>query len=59
MRSKCMHGHQYREKCEQPIQVKGEDQAENHDINEDVDGITDSRIKTEGDEFLRLRGDGE
>src|SRR5258706_4344057 len=59
MHSKCMHGHQYREKCEQPMQVKGEDQAENHDINEDINGITDAGIETGGDEFLRLRCDGE
>lgn len=54
-----MHGHQEREKCEQPIQVKGEDQAENHDINEDVDGIADSRVESVRDEFLRLGCDGE
>src|SRR4029077_17151112 len=42
--SKDVHRYQQRVNCVEPIEVQDENQAENHDIGENVDGIPNSRI---------------
>jgi len=39
--------------------MKSQNQAEPHDVNEKIDRITDSRIKTTGNKGFCLRRDGE